>query len=204
MEMIRQEDDGRRVAAMRLGSTVKHWLTISTVLVLVYFELKGVSMMQAEHEIVLTASGMKKIEDELERLKTTYRKRIADRIREAMEHGGDLTDNTEYEEAKNEQGMVEGRIEELRQIVGAARVLEMDEVLTDEVSVGSIVKVRDLESNDEWEWTIVGTFEADPGEDRISDESPVGEALVGKRVGETAEVEIPAGTVRYTVLGIRK
>jgi transcription elongation factor GreA len=163
-----------------------------------------VILMQAEHEIVLTASGLKKIEDELERLKTIHRKRVADRIREAMEHGGDLTDNTEYEEAKNEQGMVEGRIEELRQILGAARVLEIDEVQTDQVSVGSIVKVRDNDSNDEWEWTIVGTFEADPGEDRISNESPVGEALMSKRVGETAEVDIPAGTAKYTVLGIRK
>jgi len=163
-----------------------------------------VILMQAEHEVVLTAGGLKKIEGELEKLRTIHRKRVADRIGEAMEHGGDLTDNTEYEEAKNEQGMVEGRIEELRQIIGSARVLEIDEVQTDQVSVGSIVKVRDVESNDEWEWTIVGTFEADPSEDRISNESPVGDALMGKRVGETAEVEIPAGIARYTVLGIRK
>ncbi len=159
--------------------------------------------MQAEKEIILTARGLKKIEDELDQLRTVHRKRVADRIRDSKQFG-EITDNSEFEDAKNEQAYVEGRIEELRQILASARVVENDDVLTDSVSIGSIVRVRDLESSDEWEWTIVGTFEADPAEDRISNESPVGEALMGKKVGEVAVVEIPAGIAKYEIVGIRK
>ena len=160
--------------------------------------------MQAEREIILTASGLKKIEEELDQLRTVNRKRVADRIREAKQLGGELSDSSEFEDAKNEQAFVEGRIEELKEILSAARVLETDEVLTDRVSVGSIVKVKDLENSDEWEWTIVGTFEADPAEDRISNESPVGQMLMDRKVGEVAIVEIPAGVARYEIMGIRK
>jgi len=159
--------------------------------------------MQAEREVILTARGLKKIEDELDLLRTVHRRRVADRIRESM-HYGEMGENSEFDDAKNEQAFVEGRIEELRQILAVARVIEIDEVLTDSVCVGSVVKVRDGETGDEWEWTIVGTVEADPGEDRISNESPVGEALMGKKVGETAVVEIPAGRARYEILAIRK
>ena len=160
--------------------------------------------MQAEREIILTVNGLKKIEEELDQLRTVNRKRVADRIREAKQLGGELSDSSEFEDAKNEQAFVEGRIEELKEILAAARVLETDEVLTDRVSVGSIVKVKDLENSDEWEWTIVGTFEADPAEDRISNESPVGQMLMDRKVGEVAIVEIPAGVARYEIMGIRK
>lgn len=160
--------------------------------------------MQAEREIILTASGLRKIEVELDQLRTVSRKRVADRIREAMQHGGDPADNSEFDDAKNEQAFVEGRIEELKQILSVARVIEIKDVFTDHVDIGSIVMVKDLENSDQWEWTIVGTFEADPAEDRISNESPVGEALIGKRIGEVAVVEIPAGIAKYEIMGIRK
>jgi len=159
--------------------------------------------MQAEKEVILTARGLKKIEDELDLLRTVHRKRVADRIRESKQYG-ELADNSEFEDAKNEQAYVEGRIDELREILASATVVEADDVATDEVGIGCVVRVRDLESGDEWEWAIVGTYEADPGEDRISNESPVGQALIGKKVGETAIVEIPAGVARYEIVAISK
>ena len=159
--------------------------------------------MQAEKEVILTARGLKRIEDELDQLRTVHRKRVADRIRESKQFG-ELSDNSEFEDAKNEQAFVEGRIEELRQILAAARVIESEDVLTDQVSVGCVVGVKDLESGDQWEFAIVGTFEADPAEDRISNESPVGEALIGRRIGDIATIEIPAGKAKYEITSIRK
>lgn len=161
--------------------------------------------MQAEKEVILTASGLKKIEDELDQLRTVHRKRVADRIRDSKElGGGELTDNAEFEDARNELAFVEGRIEELRSILAAARVIEDDEVHTDKVGIGVVVRVKDLETSDDWEWHIVGTIEADPAENKISDESPVGQSLIGKKIGDVAEIEIPAGVVKYEILNIRK
>lgn len=159
--------------------------------------------MQAEKEVILTAQGLKKIEDELDQLRTVHRKRVADRIRESKQFG-ELSDNSEFEDAKNEQAFVEGRIEELRQILASAKVVESEDVLTDQVGIGSIVEVKDLETGDIWKFTIVGTFEADPSEDRISNESPVGQALMGKRVGDVAVIDIPAGKARYEIVSIGK
>jgi transcription elongation factor GreA len=159
--------------------------------------------MHAEREVILTTQGLKRLEDELNQLRTVRRKRIADRIRESM-HYGELGENPEFEDAKNEQAFVEGRIEEIKRILAVARVIENDDVATDRVTVGSIVRVKDLETNDEWEWNIVGTIEADPGENRISNESPVGKALLNLKVGDIAEVEVPAGTARFEILEIRK
>jgi transcription elongation factor GreA len=160
--------------------------------------------MQAEKEVILTVAGLKKIEDELDQLRTVHRKRVAERIRESMQMSGELIENSELDDAKNEQAFVEGRIDELRLILGAARVIEDEDVLTDRVSVGSIVRVRDLETQDDWEWFIVGTYEANPAEDKISNESPVGQALMGRRVGDISTVEIPAGRAKYEILNIRK
>ena len=159
--------------------------------------------MQTDKEIVLTASGLKKIESELEQLVTVHRKRVADRIRDSKQFG-EFSENAEYEDAKIEQAFVEGRIEELKRILMHAHVIEEDEVLTDRVGIGSIVKVRDLETSDEWEYHIVGSVEANPAEDKISNESPVGEALMGCQAGDRVQVEIPAGMARYEVIGIRK
>jgi len=159
--------------------------------------------MQAEHEVILTAGGLRKIEEELDQLRRVQRKRVAERMRDSKQYG-ELTENSEYEAAKNEQAFVEGRITELRQILAAARVIEDTDVATDEVGIGSVVKVQDTETGDEWEWSIVGTVEADPAEDRISNESPVGRALMGKKAGETASVEIPAGVAKYKIVSIHK
>lgn len=160
--------------------------------------------MQAEREVILTARGLKKIEDELDQLRSVHRKRVADRIRESLQLGGEINESSELEDAKNEQAFVEGRIEELREILATARVIENEDIPTDNVGVGTIVLVRDMETRDEWEWTIVGTFEADPADDKISNESPVGQSLVGKKVGEVAQVATPAGRARYEILAIRK
>ena len=160
--------------------------------------------MQAERQVVLTASGLKKIEEELHQLRKVHRRRVADRIRESAHFGGELGDNSEFEDAKNEQAMVEGRIDDLRRILAVARVIESKDVLTDKVGVGNVVRVKDVETSDEWEWAIVGTVEADPAEDKISNESPVGDALMGLKVGDTAEVEIPAGVAKYKIVAIRK
>jgi transcription elongation factor GreA len=160
--------------------------------------------MQVEGDVVLTARGLRKIEEELDRLRTVGRKRVADRIRESMHVGGEMTDNSEFEDAKNEQAFVEGRIDELKQILAVARVIGEEDVDTNTVGIGSTVKVRDMDTGDEWDWSIVGTIEADPAEDRISDESPVGQALINRSVGDVAVVEIPAGVAKYQILEIRK
>ncbi len=159
--------------------------------------------MQTDKEIVLTASGLRKVEYELEQLVTVHRKRVAERIRDSKQFG-EFSENAEYEDAKIEQAFVEGRIEELKRILMHAHVVEDDEVMTDLVGIGSIVKVRDLETADEWEYHIVGSVEANPAEDKISNESPVGEALMGRKIGDKIQVEIPAGVARYEITGIRK
>jgi transcription elongation factor GreA len=159
--------------------------------------------MQTDNEILLTASGLKKIEHELEELRSVHRKRVADRIRDSKQFG-EFAENSEYEDAKTEQAFVEGRIEELKQVLMHASVIDESDVMTDVVGVGSIVKVRDMENNDEWEFTIVGSIEADPAVDKISNESPVGESLMGRKVGDISEVEIPAGLARYQIVSIRK
>lgn len=159
--------------------------------------------MQTDKEILLTAMGLKKVEHELEQLRLVHRKRVADRIRDSKQFG-EFAENSEYEDAKTEQAFVEGRIEELKQVLIHAQVIEESEVLTDAVGVGCIVKIVDLETNDDWEFTIVGSVEANPAEDKISNESPVGESLMGRKVGETVEVEIPAGLARYQIVSIRK
>jgi transcription elongation factor GreA len=159
--------------------------------------------METEKEIVLTADGLKRIEQELDHLRTVHRREVADRIRESKAFG-EFSENSEYEDAKTEQAFVEGRILELKLILLNASVIEEADIPTDMVGVGSKVTVRDLESGDEWEYTIVGSVEADPSEDRISNESPVGEALLDQKVGDVIEVEVPAGTVKYEIVKIGK
>ena len=152
-------------------------------------------------EIVLTAAGYKEISDELETLVTTERREIADRIRDSITFG-ELTENSEYEDAKNAQAFLEGRIEDLKHIMQIARPLDLEEIPTDHVGLGSVVTVND--EDDDWEFTLVSPVEANPNRDKISDESPVGEALLGKKVGDAVTVTTPAGKTRYTVVAIRK
>ena len=152
-------------------------------------------------EIVLTPAGYKELTDQLEELRTTERRDVAERIRDAITYG-ELTENSEYEDAKNAQAFLEGRIEDLKHIMQIARPMDMDEVPTDYVGLGSVVKVHD--EIEDWEFTMVSPVEADPTREKISDESPVGEALLGKKVGDTVSVTSPAGKTKYTIIGIRK
>lgn len=157
---------------------------------------------KGEKETILTAEGLRRLEEELEHLKTVKRKEVAERIKQAKDFG-DLMENSEYEDAKNEQAFVEGRILLLETMLRNAKVIDNNEVRRDRVSVGCTVTVQDMSSGDRLSYMIVGTAETDPDRDRISNESPVGKALLGRKKGETVEVRVPAGTIRYAVLEIR-
>lgn len=153
-------------------------------------------------EIKMSASGLKAMQDELEYLKTVRRKELAEEIKEARSHG-DLSENSEYDEAKNTQGLVENRITELEQMVKNAVIIDESELSVDSVSVGTHVSIKMTGDDEAEEYDIVGRTEADPLNGKISDESPVGQALLGKAVGEKAEVLLPSGqTVEYEVLAI--
>ncbi len=154
-----------------------------------------------EKETILTESGLRKLEEELEYLKSTKRKEIAERIKAAKEFG-DLAENAEYDDAKNEQAFVEGRILQIDQMLRNARVIDNSTVPSDAVTVGSTVRLKDVAAGEELSYTIVGSAEADPLRDRISNESPVGQALIGHKKGQTVTVKVPAGTLKYTILEI--
>jgi transcription elongation factor GreA len=156
-----------------------------------------------EDEIVLTAQGRQKIEDELERLVTIERHEVAARIKDAKDYG-ELTENAEYEAAKNAQAFVEGRILDLKSIVSRARVLRYETIPTDKIGLGSIATIRDDDFGDDWTVTLVSSYEADPDQDLLSDEAPIGKALVGKKVGDHIEVKTPDGLIRYEVVSITK
>lgn len=156
----------------------------------------------AEQEIILTMQGLKKLEKELEHLRTFRRQEVAERIKQAIEFG-DISENSEYEDAKNEQAFIEGRIITLEKQLSRAKVLDQSEISNEVVSVGSFVRLRDLEAGEEEEYEIVGSMEADPAHNRISNLSPVGKALIGQRVGATVEVNAPAGMQSYEILSIR-
>lgn len=153
-------------------------------------------------EVVLTYEGLKKLEKELEFLKVK-RLEVADRIKQALSFG-DISENSEYDEAKNEQAQMEGRISQLESMLKHARVIDEDEINTESVSVGSKVKLLDVEFNEEVEYYIVGSTEADPSEQKISNESPVGSALMGKTVGSAVDVAVPDGVIQFKILSISK
>ena len=154
-------------------------------------------------EVVLTYEGLQKLEQELENLKTVRRREVAERIKQALSFG-DLSENSEYDEAKNEQAYVEGRIVQLENMLKNAKVIDEDEVKTDAVSIGAKVMVFDLEFDEEVEYHIVGSTEADPSKYKISYESPVGKALIGKKMGTMVEVEVPDGVIKFKILEINK
>lgn len=160
-------------------------------------------VMEQEEEIVLTHSGLKNIEAELERLVTVDRHEVANRIRDAKDYG-DLTENAEYEAAKNAQAFVEGRIMDLKRILASARILTETEVPTDKIGLGTQLTVRDLDYGDEWTMTMVSPYEADPDKDRISFQSPVGKALMGRTVGDVVQVKTPGGVTSYEIVQIGK
>lgn len=154
-----------------------------------------------EKEVLLTVGGLKKLEEELDYLKSVKRREVAERIKQAIEFG-DISENSEYEDAKNEQAFLEGRILALEKQLRHARIIDTQEMPGDVVSLGSKVKVQDLDTGDELVYEIVGSVEADPSELRISNESPVGRALLGQKVGSIVEVKVPAGTLRYRILSL--
>lgn len=154
-----------------------------------------------DKELILTAEGLKRLEEELNYLKSVKRREIAQRIKEAREFG-DLNENAEYDHAKNEQAFVEGRILALERTLRNARLVEKEEVDPERVNVGCRVTLRDLARGEEFAYTIVGSAEADPAENRISHLSPVAQAILGQRVGSVVEVNVPAGLVRYEILAI--
>lgn len=157
----------------------------------------------AEKEVLLTPEGLQKLEEELEHLKGVKRREVAERIKLAISYG-DISENSEYEDAKNEQAFIEGRILTLEKMLRNARIIQEDEVQTDLVSIGSTVLLKDLEFDEEVTYTIVGSAEADPASNKISNESPVGRALIGKAIGSTVDVSVPAGTIQFQILNIKR
>ena len=157
----------------------------------------------SEKKNLLTYEGLKKLEDELQDLKVVKRKEIAQKIKEAREQG-DLSENAEYDAAKDEQRDIEARIEQIEKILKNAEVVVEDEVDLDKISVGCKVKVLDVEFDEEEEFKIVGSSEANSLGGKISNESPVGKALIGSKVGDTVQVETQAGMIEYRVLEIQR
>lgn len=152
---------------------------------------------------LLTREGLKKYEDELHELKVIRRKEVAQKIKEAREQG-DLSENAEYDAAKDEQRDIEARIEELEKILKNAEVVVEDEVDLDKINIGCQVKILDIEYSEELDYKIVGSTEANSLKGKISNESPVGKALIGHKVGDTVEVETPAGVFAYKILEIQR
>jgi transcription elongation factor GreA len=156
-----------------------------------------------DKEIVLTKEGLEKMERELDDLKSVHRKEVNDRIRQAKEFG-DLSENAEYEDAKQEQAFIEGRIMKLESMIRNARLIDESEYAADEVHLGATVKVKDVKSSSTHEFWIVGSAEADPVNQRISNESPLGRSLIGHKKGETVDVATPRGIVKYKIETIRR
>lgn len=159
--------------------------------------------MENAKEILVTKEGLEKLENELEELKVVRRKEVAEKIKQALAFG-DLSENSEYDEAKNEQAQVEARIAQIEGMLKVARVVDDASISTDAVSVGTKVKLLDVEFEEEEEYAIVGSSEADPSQNRLSYESPVGKALLGRKVGEVVEVEVPAGKIQFKILDISR
>ncbi len=156
-----------------------------------------------EKEVFLTLEGLKKIEDELDILKTVKRKEIAERIKIALDFG-DISENSEYDEAKNEQAQLESRIAKHEAMLRNARVIDEKDIKTDVVSIGCKVLVKDLKYDEEMELKIVGSAEADPYNGIISNESPVGSSLLGHKVGDLIDVSTPDGIIQYEILNITR
>ena len=155
----------------------------------------------SDKELLVSEEGLKKLESELEYLKTVRRHEISERIKTAREFG-DISENSEYEDAKNEQAFVEGRIQTIEKMLRQAKVVTSDNVDPTAVHIGSIVRVKDLGEEFEEEYTVVGAAEADPNKNHISNESPVGKALMGAKVGQVVEVSAPVGKIRMQVVKI--
>lgn len=154
-------------------------------------------------QIIVSHEGLKNLQHELEHLKTVKRKEVAQAIQKARAYG-DLSENSEYDEAKNEQGIIESRIAEIEATLAHAQVIDDDEISTEKVGIGTTVKILDIDMDEEMEFKMVGTKEADINTGKMSDESPIGAAISGHKVGETVDVETPSGIISFKILEIRK
>jgi transcription elongation factor GreA len=155
-----------------------------------------------EKETLLTEEGLRKLEAELDDLKTVHRKEVNDRIRQAKEFG-DISENAEYEDAKQEQAFVEGRILKLEAMIRSARIIEESDGGGDEVHLGSTVKIKNMSTGADLDYTIVGSTESDPLNAKISNESPIGQALIGAKPGQVVNVATPGGEIQLKIVSIR-
>ena len=153
-------------------------------------------------EVILTPEGYEKLKQEIAYLSSEKRREVADRIRIAREFG-DIAENAEYDDAKNEQAMLEARIAKLEEQLLAARVIQKKEITADVVSIGSTVRLKDMDANETVEYFIVGSAEANPTERKLSNESPVGKAILGRKKGEVVQVEAPRGSLKFKILDIK-
>src|SRR6056297_1339951 len=154
-------------------------------------------------EVLLTEEGYEKLEEELDHLVNVKRREVAKRIKVAREFG-DISENSEYDDAKNEQAFVEGRIKEIKQLIDNAKVIKEDEVSDDKVNLGTTVRLHNLDEDSYVTYKLVGTAEADPLDHKISNESPIGKAILGKTVGSKLKVKVPKGTISYEIISIEK
>ena len=153
-------------------------------------------------DVLLTPEGLDKLKDELQALRTDKRREVAERIAHAREFG-DISVNSEYDDAKNEQAMVEQKIAQLEERLNRARVIDKKDVPKGVVAVGTRVRLRDLDAKQTVEYVIVGSAEANPREQKLSNESPVGRAIIGKKKGETVEVAAPRGSLKYKIMDVK-
>lgn len=156
-----------------------------------------------QKEVVLTLAGLEKLEEELEILKTKKRREIAERIKQAIAFG-DITENSEYDEVKKEQAFIEGRIGTIENLLKNAKVIDDEDISVEVVSIGCVVTVKDLAYDETVEYKIVSSAEADPSRLMISNESPVGKALMGHRVGDVVEIQVPDGSIKFQIMEINK
>lgn len=164
-------------------------------------DFRGASSASGDDNAVLvTREGLKKLQEELDDLKNVRRKEVSGRLKEAISYG-DLSENSEYEEAKNEQAFIEGRILELEAKIKNARIIKGHH--TKSVQIGSVVRIRRLGAKDDEQYTIVGTTEADPFENKISNDSPIGSVIMEKSVGDRVQVPAPSGVMRYEIVGLK-
>jgi transcription elongation factor GreA len=164
--------------------------------------MQGSNDRMADQKMILTKDGLKKLQDELENLISVRRIEVAERIKQAIAFG-DISENSEYDDAKNEQAFIEGRIQELEQKLRNVEVISEEKKPKNVVTMGCKVILRDMEFNEDMEYTLVGTAEADPEAMRISNESPVGAAILGQKVNKIVEVQAPVGTIKYKIIKIK-
>jgi transcription elongation factor GreA len=165
------------------------------------FSVSGVAG-GAVKEVILTSEGYTKLKEQLEHLSTIKRREVAERIKQAREFG-DIAENSEYDDAKNEQAMLEHQIAMLEERLTNARVIEAGEIQSDVVGIGSRVRLKDMDAGETIEYTIVGSAEANPAENRLSNESPVGKAILGRKKGEVVDVAAPRGALKFKILDIK-